>query len=184
MPTDTVYGIAALAFNKDAVARVLEIKQRSTDKPLPVQVASLREAKALAEVDGPVAVALTGRFWPGALTIVLPRKTGPGTHLPFQQERSIGLRIPESMFCLALIEHSGYLVLPSANLPGTTAPASLEQVYPGILEQVDFVVNAGACPCGRESTVVDLTSGVRVLREGAIPASEIMRAVDEGTRNA
>ena len=179
IPTDTVYGLAALATHKAAVARVLDMKGRPADKPLPVQVASMRVANILAEADGPAAVTLAERFWPGALTLVLPRRTGPAAHLPSQPEESIGLRIPDDMFCVALIEHAGYLVVPSANPTGAPAPETLEQVSPEMIEAVDFVVNGGACQGGVESTVVDLTGNARVLREGAIPAADIMRALRE-----
>lgn len=178
IPTDTVYGIAALASNEEAVARVLELKERSLDKPLPVHVASMREANVLAEADGPAAVALADRFWPGALTIVLARRTGPGSHLPLQPAESIGLRIPDNMFCLAIIEHAGFLVVPSANPPEAPAPRTLKEVPAGIMGEADLVVNAGACPLGVESTVVDLTGEATVLREGAIPAADIMEALE------
>jgi L-threonylcarbamoyladenylate synthase len=180
VPTDTVYGLVALATHEGAVARILEMKGREAGKPLPVQVASIREANILARADGPAAVTLADRFWPGALTLVLPRRTGPAAHLPSQPEESIGIRIPDDMFCVALIEHASYLVAPSANPAGAPAPETLDAVAPEIMEAVDFAVNGGACPHGVESTVVDLTAGVRVLREGAIAASEIMDALRQG----
>lgn len=183
IPTDTVYGLAAAAEDEAAVARVLELKGRSPDKPLPVQVATMREVNMLAEAGGPAASALADRFWPGPLTMVLRRKHGV-LHLPFQGEETIGLRIPDEMFVLALIEHSGYLVAPSANLPGAPAPVTLDDIAPELLDKVDFVVNAGACSYGVESTVVDLTSGVRILRTGALPAEDITRALRGGAADA
>lgn len=176
IPTDTVYGLAAVAGDEAAVRRVLELKGRPADKPLPVQVATMREANILAEADGAEASALAERFWPGPLTMVLKRRPF-AAELAFQDEKTIGLRIPDEMFCLSLIEHAGYLVVPSANPAGASAPATLGDVSGDLLDVVDFVVNAGACPCGVESTVVDLTAGVRVLREGAIPAEDIDRAL-------
>lgn len=176
IPTDTVYGIAALATDRGAVERVLGLKERPVDKPLPVHVATMREANMLAEADGPEASALAERFWPGPLTMVLRRRPHAAT-LPFQDEATIGLRIPDEMFCLSLIEHAGYLVVPSANPPEAAPPVTLTDVSEALLESVDFVVNAGACPCGVESTVVDLTAGTRVLRQGAVPAAEITRAL-------
>ena len=178
IPTDTVYGIAALASNEKAVRKVLQLKERSLDKPLPVHVASMREANSLALADGPAAAALTNNFWPGAVTIVLARRTGPGAHLPLQPAGSIGLRIPDSMFCLALIEHAGFLVVPSANSPGAPPPGTLGDVPVGIIEEADFTVNAGACPLGVESTVVDLTGEAAVLREGAVPKADIMEVLE------
>lgn len=175
IPTDTVYGLAAVANDRSAVARVLEIKDRPADKPLTVQVASLREARLLAELDD-TAEALAERFWPGPLTMILPRRPGGAAGLPFQEAESIGLRIPDDDFCASLIEHAGYLVVPSANRRGMAAPVRAEEMSAELLEEVDFVVNAGACSGGVESTVVDLTGGaVRVKREGAVPAGEIAR---------
>jgi L-threonylcarbamoyladenylate synthase len=182
VPTDTVYGIAASASNEKAVRKVLRLKERSPDKPFPVHVASMREANSLALADGPDAAALANSFWPGAVTIVLARRTGPGTHLPLQPAGSIGLRIPDSMFCLALIEHAGFLVVPSANSPGEPPPRTLGEVPAGIVEEVDFTVNAGACPLGIESTVVDLTGDAVVLREGAVPQADIMKVLEGSGR--
>jgi L-threonylcarbamoyladenylate synthase len=173
IPTDTVYGIAALVRNAEAVCRVGRIKDRPPDKPLPVQVASAREANLLALADSPAAAALIERFWPGGLTIVMERR--PGFDLPFQDPLTIGLRIPASRFCLELIARSGCLVVPSANRSGMPPPARPEEISAQVLESVDFVVEAGACPGGIESSVVDITTGVRVIREGAISCSEIMR---------
>ncbi len=180
IPTDTVYGLAALATDAGAVGRLSKIKERPADRPMPVQVASTREAGMLAVLDRP-ASALAERFWPGPLTMVLPRRAGAGPKLPLQPEESIGLRIPDHDFCVSLIEHAGYLVVPSANPRGAAAPTSVAELAPELLEQIDFVVDGGTCPNGVESTVVDLTGGeVLVLREGAIPAEEIIRAAGSG----
>ena len=175
MPTDTVYGLAALATDEPAVARVLDIKRRPADKPLPVQVGTVREADLLADVGGPAA-ALAERFWPGPLTMVLPRRPG-SLHLPFQLEDSVALRVPDEMFCLAVLEHAGWLVVPSANRSGAPAPVTLREADPGLLEAVDFAVDAGACAAEMESTVVDLTGEPRVVREGAVSAADIYLAL-------
>ncbi len=177
IPTDTVYGIAALARDKGAVSRVLDMKERPPYKPLPVQVASMLQADMLAVVDGPAFAALAEKFWPGPLTMVLPRKQA-GPHLAYQGLDTIGLRMPDNMFCISLIEHAGYLVVPSANPPGQPSPVSLSDVSPDILGNVDFVVEGGSCEVGVESTVVDLCGRVRVLRVGAIPADEIYEAAE------
>ncbi len=185
VPTDTVYGIAALARDANAVSRVLDMKRRGPDKPLPVQVASMRQADELAVMESR-ARALAARYWPGALTLVVPRKKG-GPHLAFQEQGNIGLRIPDDLFCISLIEHAGYLVLPSANLPGENAPDCLSAVRSDLLEAVDFVVNGGVCTLGSESSVVEVIDGVKVLRAGAIPTDEIKRvalAHDEGAVDA
>ena len=100
IPTDTVYGIAALATDPHAVSRILEIKEREPDKPLPVQADGMESAARLASFKDPVAAALAGEFWPGGLTIVLERRGR--LELPFQDADTIGIRIPASAFCRAL----------------------------------------------------------------------------------
>lgn len=172
VPTDTVYGLAALATDEAAVERLLEIKQRPASKPLPVQASGIGDVSRLAVADGPEALALMREFWPGPLTIVLRRR--PGFNLPFQGE-SVGIRIPDNSVCLALIESAGLLVVPSANLSGESPPARLRDVSPRILARLDFSVDAGTCPGGTESTVVDLTGELKVLREGAISTRDIIR---------
>lgn len=174
IPTDTVYGIAALASHSGAVRRLLAIKRRRPDNPLPVQVSSFDEANRLTVADSPAASALSGRFWPGALTLVMPRR--PGVSLPFQRDRYIGIRVPASRFCLALIEAAGPVVVPSANLPGEPAPAAPGDIDPRVLGSVDFLVDAGPCPGGTESSVVRVDEGIEVLREGALSAREIKDA--------
>ncbi len=177
IPTDTVYGIAALASDAGAVERVMRIKERAPDKPLPVQVASVRDANLLGVADGPAAVALIERFWPGPLTLVMERR--PVVELPCQPGGTIGIRIPASPFCLALIKEAGYLVAPSANPRGAPAPQAADGLAQEIRDAVDFVVDAGSCPGGVESTVVDISAGVEVLREGAIPSDAINKALED-----
>lgn len=177
IPTDTVYGIAALASDSGAVQKLLTVKRRRPDNPLPVQVAGTAGANRIAVADSPVATALIDRFWPGALTLVLRRR--PGADLPFQAERYIGIRVPASGFCLALIEAAGPLVVPSANLPGEQAPVKPEDIDRAIRDSVDFLADAGACPGGTESSVARVNGGIEVLREGAISRDDILRAWDE-----
>jgi L-threonylcarbamoyladenylate synthase len=175
IPTDTVYGLAALAVNEGAVERLLEIKERPAGKPPPVQISKVADADRLAFADEPDAIALMEKFWPGPLTLVLRRREG--IDLPFQERESLALRMPDSAFCLELIETAGFLVVPSANRSGEPPPVSVEEVAREIVGLADFIVDGGACRGGVESTVVDLTGGLRVLREGAITRKEIVRTL-------
>ncbi|MFH1150298.1 MAG: L-threonylcarbamoyladenylate synthase [Actinomycetota bacterium] len=175
VPTDTVYGIAACALDREAVGRVMEIKARPADRPLPLHVPGVEEASRLAITDGPEASALMEAFWPGALTLVLPRRKD--IELPFQWKESVGLRVPDNRFMLDVLDLCWPLAVPSANPPGEDAPRSGSEVVPSILEAVEFVVEAGLCDGGVESTVVDLTGSPRVLREGALGEREIREAL-------
>ena len=178
VPTDTVYGIAALATSAEAVERLMALKRRAADKPLPVQVATAWDANLLGVADGPTAAALIEAFWPGPLTMVVERRGEVA--LPFQDSSTIGLRIPASEFCRALITTAGYLVVPSANLPGKRPPVTAGELAGEVLDSVDFVVDAGPCPGGVESTVVDITTGVKVLREGALTSEALKKAITGG----
>ncbi len=174
VPTDTVYGLVGSASSVDAVERIYELKEREAGKPLPVLFDSLEAVEKLAWVTRH-ARPLAERFWPGALTLVLPSR--PGGTLPMQDGKSIGVRIPASDTCVRIIRETGPLVGPSANVEGEPAPSSVAQVDARLLGSVDFVIDAGDCPGGVESTVVDVREGAAVLREGAIGAEQIIKAM-------
>ncbi|MBN1288869.1 MAG: L-threonylcarbamoyladenylate synthase, partial [Actinobacteria bacterium] len=116
IPTDTVYGIAALATHQEAVRRLLYIKKRPEEKPLPLHSPSAHRAGDIAVLDQEPGRTLATAFWPGGLTLVLDRK--PGVELPFQKPDTVGVRVPDNKFCRALLEKVGYLVVPSANTAG------------------------------------------------------------------
>lgn len=175
IPTDTVYGLAALAAHDGAVRRLLEIKGRPAGKPPPVQISNVADADRLTFAGEPDAVALMEKFWPGPLTLVLRRREG--IDLPFQEGESLGLRMPDNDFCLRLIDAAGFLAVPSANRSGEPPPASAEEVAREIVGLADFIVDGGVCGGGVESTVVDLTGELQVLREGAVTREEIERAL-------
>ena len=174
IPTDTVYGLCALATDRVAVEKVFRIKGRPLSKPLPLQVSGKGQAGELAVIDGPQVTRLMDAFWPGPLTLILPKRRD--VDLPWQDSPDIGLRVPDCPFCLALLERVGWLVVPSANFSGAEPPVSFADVDAALLEAVDFAVQGGACPIGIESTVVSVTAGLEVLREGAIPSGDIMGA--------
>ncbi|MBU4193692.1 MAG: threonylcarbamoyl-AMP synthase [Actinobacteria bacterium] len=178
LPTDTVYGIVASALDRKAVSRLLEIKGRAPDKPLPIHVSSAGEADTLAFADGPPQDALMDAFWPGPLTLVMERR--PGVDIPLQPAGTLGLRVPDHRFCLEVLRRAGCLVVPSANRTGKPPPVEPAGISVEIMDRVDFFVDGGRCPGGVPSTVVDVTEGLRVLREGAIPADEITRVAGGG----
>lgn len=186
IPSDTVYGIACLAEDPQAVSRLVGIKRRVARKPFPIQVGCLEDAERISCINNPPASWLAEAFWPGPLTIVLEKKEVP---LPFQDERTVGVRMPNHPFCLQVIRQAGIIVLPSANFPGEPAPRSVEEIDDEIANAVNFVVDEGPCPLGKASTIVDVTGfqgvftpslidrNVRVLREGAISRQEIVEAI-------
>lgn len=172
IPTDTVYGIVALASDPVAVRKVLTIKKRPLDRPLPVLVSSVGEAARYAQL-GTEARRLLERFWPGQLTAVL--QAIPGVEIPagIRGDGTIGLRVPDDRLCLQLTGEAGPIVAPSANPPGEPAPRSVAMVDGTVLEKVDFVIDGGDCRVGTASTVISLVDRITVLREGAVPAALI-----------
>lgn len=179
-PTETVYGLAADALNENAVRRVFEAKGRGERHPLPVQVAgSANLSQVAAEV--PVgAAALAERFWPGPLTIVLPKGSEVSDAVS-GGAATIGVRVPDHPVALALLRKLGLpIVATSANLTGQPPPTTADGAVRQLGESVSVVLDAGECRIGVASTVVDLSvSPPRILRAGAVSAEEIRDILGE-----
>jgi L-threonylcarbamoyladenylate synthase len=176
-PTETVYGLGADATNGAAVARIFELKQRPAFDPLIVHVASRGCAGEYGSVDRDDARQLISQFWPGPLTIVVPRSPKvPG--IVTAGLETVGLRMPAHQAALALLRASGTAIAaPSANLFGHVSPTSAEHVAEQ-LSGVDLILDGGHCPIGVESTIIALTGPVpRLLRPGGIPLEDIERIV-------
>ncbi|MFO7995722.1 MAG: L-threonylcarbamoyladenylate synthase [Dehalococcoidia bacterium] len=172
-PTDTVYGLGADAFNPTAVERIYEIKGRPRHLQLPLLIAGVEQLTILAGAIPPIAWFLAKRFWPGGLTLVLPRADSIPTYLA--NGPSIALRVPNHPVCLALIQHLGNpIVGTSANISGEPAALTAAEVRQQLAGKIDFVLDGGRCPGGKESTIVDITAQAPViLRQGIIPSHEI-----------
>ena len=177
IPTDTVYGLAVDPSVPGATDDLFAFKSRPQALDLPVLVGTIEQAEALAGPAGlpPVARCLAGVFWPGALTIVVPRRRGLdwvlGAHAG-----TIGLRVPDHPVARALCDEVGALATTSANVHGeepcTDANAVRRAFGPGVV-----VVDDGVCT-GSPSTVVDVVDGTpRCLREGAVPWAEVVAAL-------
>ena len=176
LPTETVYGLAARADSAQAVAAIYRAKGRPDFNPLIVHVASLDQAKQLAVMDDR-ARALAGAFWPGALTMVLPLRSGARiapavtAGLP-----TIALRCPAHPVMRAVLEQSGLaLAAPSANRSGGISPTRADHVAASLGGKVGLILDGGACAAGIESTIVALreAGGWQVLRPGPITTAQI-----------
>ncbi|MBX3357970.1 MAG: threonylcarbamoyl-AMP synthase [Phycisphaeraceae bacterium] len=177
-PTETVYGLGADALSANAVQRVYELKGRPAHNPLIVHVTGRDMAARVCSGWNDDAESLARAFWPGPLSIVVPRGpglpdgvTGGGT--------TVAVRSPDHPMALALLfEFGGPLVGPSANLSGRVSPTTAEHVRQSFSEEDVFVLDGGACPTGIESTVV-LIDGqtIRVLRPGVIGAAQIAKVL-------
>lgn len=176
-PTETVYGLGADAFNQMAVAKIFELKERPSFDPLIVHIASLDSLqKLVARIDDRVYL-LAEKFWPGPLTLVLPKSNlVPGivtSGLP-----TVGIRMPANEMALELIRHSGCpIAAPSANKFGRISPTSAAHVRKQ-LPGVDYILDGGRTTVGIESTIITLTdNGFQVLRNGIITQEEIEKIV-------
>lgn len=170
-PTETVYGLGANALDPAAVRRIYEAKGRPDDNPLIVHVTGLPMLRRLVREVPPAARALAARFWPGPLTIVLPKRRAVPDAVTAGLP-TVAVRVPDHPVALALIEAAGVPVAaPSANRSGRPSPTRAPHVaadFPALL-----VLDGGAAHHGLESTVVALGDPPRVLRLGAIPVEEL-----------
>jgi L-threonylcarbamoyladenylate synthase len=168
-PTETVYGLAADAFNVAAVERVYEVKGRPAGKPLPVQIASIPDAIRLTSDLSDSALRLMEAFFPGPLTVIVPASAEIPA-LVTAGTGKIGIRMPDHHVALALIREAGTpIVAPSANISDHPAPTTAQSVIEYFDGKIDMVLDAGPTLLRVASTVIDLTqSPARILRQGAI----------------
>ena len=183
MPTDTFYGLAADPFNLRAVDRVYEIKTRSRHKPLSLLIESVEQAEELALSLPEEFDQLARKFWPGPLTVIIRA----GSRLPLKVTANTGnvaLRVPNSKIALAVVQAAGIpITATSANLSGASECTTAEAVRDQLGERISIIVDGGTSPREVASTIVDLTDSEarwRILREGAIPATEISHFFAQG----
>jgi L-threonylcarbamoyladenylate synthase len=178
MPTETVYGLAADATNDRAVARIFEAKGRPSFNPLIVHVDGVQAADVFVRFD-PLSERLAAAFWPGPLTLVLPRRENSALSLLVSAGLdTVAMRSPAHPLARALLKASGRpLAAPSANLSGTPSPTTAAHVRDSLGPRVDLVLDGGACSVGIESTIVKIDGGgLTVLRPGGVATESIERA--------
>jgi tRNA threonylcarbamoyl adenosine modification protein (Sua5/YciO/YrdC/YwlC family) len=185
LPTDTVYGVAADAFDPQAVVRLLEAKGRGRQSPPPVLVAGLTTLRALvAEVPEPIE-RLVEEFWPGGLTIVLPSQPSLTWDLG-ETHGTVAVRMPAHRIALELLEETGPLAVSSANLTGKAAAIAAVDAQDMLGDSVAVYLDGGTSETGIASTIIDATSlvggaepVVRVLREGAVDRANLRRILGD-----
>jgi L-threonylcarbamoyladenylate synthase len=176
-PTETVYGLGADATNPSAVAAIFAAKERPASDPLIVHIADLEQLSSVVAETPPLALQLAGRFWPGPLTLVLPR----ASTIPLNVTAggpTVGVRMPASKVAQKLLRAAAVPVAaPSANRFMQTSPTTAAHVLADLDGRIDCVLDGGPCAVGVESTVLDLTTTPpRILRPGAVTL-EALRAV-------
>ena len=173
-PTDTVYGLGADAYHDEAVRKVYAVKQRPAGLPLPILLADADQLHRIS-MSNPLAERYMRRFWPGGLTIIM-YKSEDFKSLVLAGGVKIGVRVPAHPVPRLLSRLLGRpLVGTSANLHDAPVTLTAAEVQGQLGGRIDFIIDAGSCPGGIESTIVDVTlTPPRILRQGIIPASEVM----------
>jgi L-threonylcarbamoyladenylate synthase len=177
-----VYGLAASAQDDDAVARIFAVKGRPPDNPLPIFISSIDDLPSVCDEVPATVKHLAEAFWPGALTIVLP-KAKPFRSLALVGGETVAVRVPGHELVLAIVKEFGRPVTgTSANLSGFPSPSTAYEADAQIGEKVDLLIDGGRSG-GTESTIIDLTAKQpSILRQGAVPREEIERVL--GTKVA
>ena len=175
-PTETVYGLGADATNPTSVARIFEAKRRPSFDPLIVHVADSNAASFYGDLSGEVALRLTEAFWPGPLTLVVPKSSRVPPIVTAGLD-TVALRVPAHHAALSLIRAAGCAIAaPSANPFGYVSPTSARHVAEQLHGQVDLILDGGDCPVGVESTILALTAARPViLRLGGVPPEQLER---------
>lgn len=174
IPTETVYGLAGNAMDEQAVQLIYDVKGRPNDNPLIVHVSQTEQAKAIVREWPEMAEKLAEKYWPGPLTLVLPKKPSVPDCVTGGKE-TVAIRIPKHPIALKVISEAGVPVAaPSANIFMALSPTKAQDIEPEIDLEVEFILDGGPCEVGLESTVLDLTqSSPQILRPGGISRAEI-----------
>ena len=178
-PTDTVYGLGANAFYSPGIIKLFEAKGRDANKAIAVLIGNIEQIGMLTDQINENAVILAKKFWPGGLTIVLPKKI----ELPelLSAGNSIGIRMPNHPIALELLQEFGPIAATSANLSGKTNPQDAHDVLQQLNNRVPLILDGGKCPGGIPSTVIDCsTDEIQILRAGAISQQQIEVALMGG----
>lgn len=171
-PTDTVYGVGALAFEEDVVRSIYAAKDRPDDKAIPILLGDAVDLRRVARglTDG--ARRLAGHFWPGPLTLVVRKQ--PALPAAVSASDTVGVRVPDHALARKLLRAAGPMAVTSANLSGKPSPRSAEEVLQQLGGRISRILDGGTTPGGVPSTVVDCTGSEPVLlREGPITLEKI-----------
>ena len=173
-PTDTVYGVGALAFDGKAVESIYGAKNRPIEKAIPVLIGDTEDMEKVGMNIPEIAYRLATRFWPGPLTCVIPKQ--PTLPESVSATDTVGVRVPDHEVARALLRAAGPMAVTSANISSQSSPSSAEEVFAQLDGRIDLIINGGITPGGVPSTLVDCTGDeVRILREGPISLEEILR---------
>jgi L-threonylcarbamoyladenylate synthase len=171
-PTDTVYGLAVSPFNQEYVERIFVIKGRNSSRAIAVLIGDVSQLDRVSKSPGELALRLAAQFWPGPLTLILPRK--PRLPDALSTTSTIGVRIPNHPVALKLLRMAGPLAVTSANISGQENTNTAQEVVDQLDGRIHLIIDGGRTPGGIPSTVVDCTKPKPViLRPGPISMADI-----------
>jgi L-threonylcarbamoyladenylate synthase len=172
-PTDTVYGLGALAFNNTAIESIYTAKDRPLEKAIPILISDSVDLEMVAADVTKMAQIFAMRFWPGPLTCVIPKQqTLPSA---VSATPTVAVRIPNHIAARALLRAVGPMAVTSANISGQASPSTAQEVYEQLNGRIPLILDGGKTPGGIPSTLVDCTGESPViLREGPITLAELM----------
>jgi L-threonylcarbamoyladenylate synthase len=172
-PTDTVYGVGALAFEISSIERLYEAKARNNELPLPILIGGPEQLNLVAKNLTSVSRILAQKFWPGPITLIVERH--PALPQDVSGTSTVGVRVPDHPFAMELLHLVGPLAVTSANLSGHPSSVTAEQVLNDLGGRIDLLVDGGPTPGQVPSTVVDCTGETPlVLRKGPITEDQIL----------
>jgi L-threonylcarbamoyladenylate synthase len=165
-PTDTVYGVAAIASDKEAVEKIYKMKNRSERKPLAILCSNIKQIEEYVEVIDEAVKFLMKKYWPGALTIIFKKRPGKGDYL---SKDTIAFRMPNSKLALAIIDHFSLMATTSVNLSGEIEMNNIDEIVEKFANWIDYIVTDEAYLSNVPSTVLDATGdSLNIVREGNI----------------
>jgi L-threonylcarbamoyladenylate synthase len=175
-PTDTVYGLGALAFDGKAVESIYTAKDRPRERGIPILFADLADLELVSAGVPEMARRFAARFWPGPLTCVVPK--APSLPASVSATDTVAVRIPDHPLARALLRAAGPLAVTSANLSGRTSPSTAAEVLEQLAGRIPLILDGGTAPGGIPSTLVDCCGSSPVLlREGPITLPELLTAL-------
>jgi L-threonylcarbamoyladenylate synthase len=175
-PTDTVYGVGCLAFHQQAIELIYVAKDRPIEKAIPVLIGDNEDLIKIAEEIPIFAMRLIARFWPGPLTVLVPKK--PTLPEAISATSTVGVRVPDHDVARSLLRLAGPMAVTSANISGQASPITAQQVFAQLSGRIAMIIDGGETPGGVPSTLVDCTGDeIQVLREGPITKDELLKAI-------
>ena len=176
-PTDTVYGVGALAFDGKAVESIYTAKDRPIEKAIPILIGEAEDIRRVASEVPPMAQKLAERFWPGPLTIIVPKHR----NLPdaVSATNTVGVRVPDHDVARSVLRAAGPMAVTSANISSQSSPSTAEEVFAQLDGRIALIIDGGKTPGGVPSTVVDCTeTKPAILRPGPISYEDILTVIN------